>query len=62
MRRRAVAKRPEPAQKLALPLAEPGDVGERLGPGENREKAQEQDFIERRDPLPFCRWSGMSLK
>jgi hypothetical protein len=34
-----------PAQEIELLFAETGDVGKRLGPRQNREPAQEQDFI-----------------
>jgi hypothetical protein len=47
MRGRAAAKRAEPAQEFELLLAEPGNVDEALGPGQHREQAQEQDFLER---------------
>ena len=47
VRRRSVAKRPEPAQERELLLAEPGDVDEGLSPGQHRQKAQQKHLIER---------------
>jgi hypothetical protein len=51
VRRRPIAKRAEPAQPFALLLAEPGDVGDRLRPGEHRQTAQQQDLVEPVQPF-----------
>ena len=42
MGRRARREGAKTAQQTELLLAEAGDVGNRLGPGQNRQKAQEQ--------------------
>ena len=47
VRRRAIAKRPEPAQKIELLLAEPGDIDEGLRPGQHRQQTQQQHLVER---------------
>ena len=52
MRRSSVLERPEPAQERQLLLTEPRDFGERFAARQNRQKAQEQDFVERIDHLP----------
>ena len=46
MGRRAMRKRQEPAQKIQLLLAKPGNVADRLSPSQNRRKAQKQDFVQ----------------
>jgi hypothetical protein len=40
VRRRAIAKRQEPAQKLDLLLAEPRDIDKGFRPGQHRKQAQ----------------------
>ena len=47
VRRRAVAKRPEPAQKPNLLVAEAGNIDDGFRPGQNRQQAQQQHFVER---------------
>ena len=47
MRGRSVAKRSEPAQKLELLVAEPGDVDEGFRPRQHAEQAQQQHLVER---------------
>jgi len=37
MGRRLVGKRTEPTQHIELPFAEPGDIGEGLGPSQHRQ-------------------------
>ena len=44
---RAFAKGPEPAQEAELLLAEAGDVGECLRPGQHREQTKQQHLVER---------------
>ena len=51
MRRRAVEKRPEPAQQIELLLAKARDINERLRPRQHRQKAQQQHLRERIDHL-----------
>jgi hypothetical protein len=51
VRGRAVRKGPEPPQQFELPLAEPGNVGDRLGTGQHGEQAQQQHLVERVDHL-----------
>ena len=51
VRGRAVAKRPEPAQKIELLLAEPRDIDEGLRPSQYREQTQQQHLGERIDHL-----------
>ncbi len=51
VRRRAVAKRPKPAQKLKLLLAEPGDINDGLSPRQHRKQEQQQHFVEGIDHL-----------
>ena len=51
VRRRAVAKRPEPAQQLDLLLAEPRDIDEGLRPRQHRQQAQQQHLGKRIDHL-----------
>jgi len=46
LRGRAVAIAEKSAQEVELLFAKAGDVGERLGPRQHREKAEQQDFIE----------------
>jgi len=46
VRGRSIAKRPEAAQKLDLLLAEPRDIGERLGSGQHRKQTQQQHLLE----------------
>ena len=52
MGRRACCKGTKPAQQIELLLAEAGDVGDRLGPGQHRQKAQEQHLGQRVHHLP----------
>ena len=51
MRRRAIGKRPEPAQKRELLRPEAGDFHEALGPRQDRQQAQQQHLIKRVDHL-----------
>src|SRR4051812_44378207 len=51
MRRRAIGKRPEPAQKVELLCPEAGDFHEALGPRQDRQQAQQQHLIKRVDHL-----------
>ncbi len=57
----AAGERPEAAQKLALLLAEAGDVDDRLGSSQHGQQAQQQDLVQRPITLPRCRGSGRSL-
>ncbi len=52
----AVPERPEAAQKLALLLAEAGDVDDRLGSSEHGQKAQQQDLVQPIHRLPALPW------
>jgi hypothetical protein len=47
VRRRAIAKWPEPAQQREFLAAETGDIDKGLRPGQHREQAQQQHFVER---------------
>jgi hypothetical protein len=51
MGRGAVGKRPQPPPQFELPVAEPGDVGDRLGTGQHGKQAQQEHLIERVDHL-----------
>ena len=44
---RPVAKRPEAPQKVQLLRPETGDIGEGFRPGEHRQQAKQQNFVER---------------
>src|SRR4051812_36773590 len=55
MRRRAIRKRSEPAQKVELPRPEAGDFHEAFRSRQNRQQTQQQHLIKRVDhlaPLP----------
>jgi hypothetical protein len=47
----AIAKRPEPAQKIELLLPEARDVDEGLGSGQHRKQTQQQHLLERTEHL-----------
>ena len=51
VRRRPIAKRPEPAQQFQLLLAEAGDIDEGLRSSQHREQRQQQHLVERVDHL-----------
>jgi hypothetical protein len=51
MRRRAIGKRPKPAQKVELLRPEAGDFHEALSSRQDRQQAQQQHLIERVDHL-----------
>jgi hypothetical protein len=48
---RCVRKRPEAPQEIELAVPELGNRGEGLGPGQNREQAEQQDLVQRIDHL-----------
>jgi len=60
--RRSVAKRPEPAQKVDLLLAEPGDIDERLRSAQHRQQTQQQHLGERIDNLAGLARVGQILE
>src|SRR4051794_35220929 len=51
MRRRAIRKRSEPAQKVELPRPETGDFHEAFRSRQNRQQTQQQHLIKRVDHL-----------
>jgi hypothetical protein len=51
-----VAKRPEPALKIELVLAEPGDIDECLGPGQHCPQTQQQHLVARIKHFAALAW------
>src|SRR3954447_25698449 len=59
---RAVGEWPEAAQQVALFLTKPGDVSNRLGSGQHREQAQQQNLVQRVGHLAALAWVGKVIE